>query len=402
MTVLPVAEHIYEVGAIHPDRELFDCLMPTPHGTTYNAYLIIGREKTALIDAADPAKTEILMNNLKDAGVEHLDYLITLHTEQDHSGSNQAVLNRYPMAQVVGNAKVRDMLATHLHYDPAKVLVVSEGDRLELGGKTLRFMMIPFAHWPDNTMAWLEEDRILFSSDLFGSHYATPKAFATSSAEQRLAAKSYYAEIMMPFRPQIAKYTARVRQLEPRLIAPAHGPIWYDPDMILGRYAKWTGNGVKRMVTIPYISMHDSTRTMVERLAVKLSARGLSIICRDLGNHPDSLTIETGHLMMDLVDAAALVMATPTVLGGPHPNMAYAALVTNAVRPKTRLMALIGSYGWATQVEKTMESLTGNLKAERLPSVLVQGLPRQDDLARLDALASELADRIHALPDLIE
>ncbi|MDW7657666.1 MAG: FprA family A-type flavoprotein [Bacillota bacterium] len=402
MTVLPVGEHIFEVGAGHPERELFDCLMPTPHGTTYNAYLIIGSDKTALIDAVDPVKTDVLMSNLKEAGVDRIDYLINLHTEQDHSGSNQAVLNRYPMAQVVGSAKVRDMLATHLHYDAGKVMVVSEGDRIELGGKTLQFMMIPFAHWPDNTMAWLEEDRILFSSDLFGSHYATPKAFATSSAEQRLAAKSYYAEIMMPFRAQIAKYTARTRQLGPRLIAPSHGPIWYDPDMILGRYEKWTGNGVKKLVTIPYISMHDSTRIMVERLAVKLSAQGLSIICRDLGSHPDSLTIETGHFIMDLVDAAGVVLATPTVLGGPHPNMAYAALIANAVRPKTRFMALIGSYGWATQVEKTMESLTGNIKAERLESVLANGLPTQDDLARLDALANELGSRIRNLPDLIE
>jgi flavorubredoxin len=402
MTVLPVGEHIFEVGAGHPERELFDCLMPTPHGTTYNAYLIVGSEKTALIDAVDPGKTEVLINNLKEAGIDRIDYLVTLHTEQDHSGSNQAVLNRYPMARVVGSAKVRDMLATHLHYDADKVMVVSEGDRIELGGKTLQFMMIPFAHWPDNTMVWLEEDRILFSSDLFGSHYATPKAFATSSAEQRLAAKAYYAEIMMPFRAQIARYTAKVRQLRPRLIAPAHGPIWYDPDMILGRYEKWTGNGVKKLVTIPYISMHDSTRIMVERLAVKLSAQGLSIICRDLGIHPDSLTIETGHFIMDLVDAAGVVMATPTVLGGPHPNMAYAALIANVVRPKTRFMALIGSYGWATQVEKTMESLTGNIKAERLGSVLVNGLPAQDDLARLDALAAELGSRISSLPDLID
>ncbi len=402
MTVLPIGDRIFEVGASHPDRQLFDCLMPTPHGTTYNAYLIEGSEKTALIDAVDPLKTDVLMNNLTEAGVEKIDYLITLHTEQDHSGSNAAVLNRYPMAQVVGSEKVREMLATHLNFDPAKVRVVKEGEKLSLGDKTLQFTLIPFAHWPDNTMVWLEEDRILFSSDLFGSHYATPKAFATSSAEQRVAAKAYYAEIMMPFRQQIMRYTARVRQLNPRLIAPAHGPVWYNPDMILSRYEKWTGDGVKRLVTIPYISMHDSTRLMVERLAVKLSAQGLSIICRDLGQQPDSLSLETGHFIMDLVDAAAVILATPTVLGGPHPNMAYAALIANAVRPKTRFMTLVGSFGWATQVEKVMESLTSSIKAERLNSVLVKGLPAAEDMARLDALAEDLGTRINALPNLIE
>ncbi|NLM77775.1 MAG: FprA family A-type flavoprotein [Ruminococcaceae bacterium] len=402
MPVLPVGERIYEVGASHPERQLFDCLMPTPHGTTYNAYLVMGSEKTALIDAVDPEKTDILLNNLKESGVTQIDYLITLHTEQDHSGSNTAVLSRYPMARVVGSEKIRDMLETHLHYDPGQVMVIKEGDKLDLGDRTLQFMMIPFAHWPDNMMVYLEEERILFSSDLFGSHYATPKMFATSSAEQRLAAKSYFAEIMMPFRAQISRYTAKVRQLKPRLIAPAHGPVWYDPDVILSRYERWTGDAVKKLVTIPYISMHDSTQVLVERLAVKLSAQGLSVVCRNLGNRPDSLTLETGHFIMDLVDAAAVVLATPTVLGGPHPNMAYAAMIANAVRPKTKFMAMVGSYGWATQAEKTLTALTGNIKAERLPTLLVKGLPTQDDLVKVDELASELGQRIQALPDLLE
>ena len=402
MTVLPIGKNIFEVGAVHADRELFDSLMPTPHGTTYNAYLVVGSEKTALIDAVDPLKTRVLLKNLSEAGVERIDYLITLHTEQDHSGSNDAVLKRYPMAQVGGKKTVRDMLETHLHFDASRVKVVEEGDQIDLGDKKLTFLMIPFAHWPDNTMVWVEEDRILFSSDLFGSHYSTDKAFATSSAEQRTAAKAYYAEIMMPFRGQIAKHTARTRALNPRLIAPAHGPVWYDPDMILSRYERWTGDGVKKLVTLPYISMHDSTRTMVERLAVKLSAQGLSIICRDLGSTPQSLSLETGHFIMDLVDAAAVILATPTVLGGPHPNMAYAALVANAVRPKTRFMALVGSYGWATQVEKVMAGLTSNLKAERLNTVLAKGLPSDADIEQLDALALDLSSRIKALPNLID
>ena len=402
MSVLAISDHVFEVGASHPDRELFDCLMPTPHGTTYNAYLVIGTEKTALIDAVDPEKTEILLKNLRDSGVDRIDYLINLHTEQDHSGSNAAVLRRFPMARLVANAKVREMMATHIHQNPDEVMLVGEGDRLELGGKTLRFMMIPFAHWPDNYMAYLEEDSILFSSDLFGSHYATSKAFSTSSTEQRMAAKAYYAEIMMPFRSHIAKYTARVRELAPRLIAPAHGPVWYDPEVVLSRYEKWTSDGVKKMVAIPYISMHDSTRVMIEHLAVKLSQLGISVVARDLGHRPDSLTIETGHYIMDLVDAAGVIMATPTVLGGPHPNMAYAALITNAVKPKTRFFALVGSYGWGTRVDETMASLTAGVKAERLPTVLVKGLPLAEDFARLDALAVDLAAKIKALPDLID
>lgn len=401
MSVLAIADHIYEVGAAHPERRLFDCLMPTPHGTTYNAYLIIGREKTALVDAVDPEKIDVLLKNLREAGVDRIDYLINLHTEQDHSGGDHAVLRRFPMAQVVATAKVKELMMTHIHMAEDRIKVVAEGEQLDLGGRTLIFTMIPFAHWPDNTMVWLEEERILFSSDLFGSHFSTQKAFSTSSSELQLAAKSYYSEIMMPFRTHIAKYTAKVRALNPRLIAPAHGPVWYDPDLILKKYEKWTGDGVKKLVTIPFVSMHDSTRVMVDELTVKLSMRGISVVCHDLGAAPESLTIETGHFINDLVDAAAVVFATPTLLGGPHPAVAYAALIANSMHPKAAYLGLIGSYGWGSKMVDVMNGLTSSIKAERLEPFLVKGLPVGEDLVRLSAYASNLADKILSIPELI-
>lgn len=217
-------DHIYCVGAEHPDRSLFDCLMPTPHGTTYNSYIIAGEDKTALIDAVDPDKTDVLMMNLREAGVAKLDYLVCLHTEQDHAGSIARVRQEWPDMRVVATAKVRDLLATHVHIPPSAVDVVAEGDVLDLGGRSLRFMPIPFAHWPDNTMAYCEAENVLFSSDLFGSHFALSGARDVSDEVLMEAARSYYSEIMMPFRTQIARYTARVRELSPRIIAPAHGP----------------------------------------------------------------------------------------------------------------------------------------------------------------------------------
>jgi len=172
-------------------------------------------------------------------------------------------LRRFPEAVVVANAKVKEMAMTHLHLPEEKILQIAEGDKLELGGKTLQFYMIPFAHWPDNTMAHLIEDNILFSSDLFGSHYSTPnKAFSTSSSDQVRAAKHYYAEIMMPYRTHVQNTLPRhVRLPHARLPRPM-GPIWFDPEVILSGYERWAGDNVKRLVTIPYISMHDSTRVI--------------------------------------------------------------------------------------------------------------------------------------------
>jgi flavorubredoxin len=402
MSVLAISNNVYEVGASHPDRQLFDCLMPTPYGTTYNAYLVVGKDKIALIDTVDPEKTDVLMRNLADSGITHLDYIVNLHTEQDHSGSTEAVLRRFPEATIIANAKVKEMMQTHLHTPADKFKVIAEGETLELGGKTLQFMMIPFAHWPDNYMAYLIEDKILFSSDLFGSHFSTTKAFSTNSSEQKRAAKNYYSEIMMPFRGHIAKYTAKVRQLGPKAIAPSHGPVWQDPETILSRYERWTSDSVKKMVTIPYVSMHDSTRVMVDRLAIRLAEHGLSVICRNLGEHPDSLAVETGHFITDLVDAAAVVIATSTVLGGPHPVSAYATLIANAMRPKAKFLAVIGSYGWGTKVNETIESMTGSMKVERLTPILVKGLPTEEELLKIDALADELAEKINSLTDIIK
>ena len=402
MPFLTIGENLFEVGAIHPDRVLFDCLMPTPHGTTYNAYLVVGQEKTALIDTVDPEKSSVLLSNLADTGIKRLDYIVSLHTEQDHSGSIDAVLRQFPEAVVVANAKVKEMALTHLHLPEEKIMLIAEGDKLELGGKTLQFTMIPFAHWPDNYMAHLLEDNILFSSDLFGSHYSFPnKAFSTSSSEQVRAAKHYYAEIMMPYRSHVAKYAAKVRQMGPRMIAPSHGPIWSDPKLVLDSYDRWAGDSVKPLVTVPYISMHDSTRVMVDRLAVKLAEHGLSVVCRNLGEDTDSMAVETSHFITDLVDAAGIVFASSTVLGGPHPAVAYAALVANAMRPKTKYAGLIGSFGWGTQITNVITLLTGNLKAERLDPILVKGLPREEDLQLIDAMAKDMADKIKALPNLV-
>jgi flavorubredoxin len=403
MPVRLIGKNILEVGAAHPDRQLFDCLMPTPHGTTYNSYLIAGGQKTALIDAVDPLKIDILLANLEEAGIDSIDYLISLHTEQDHAGGDEAFLRRFPMAKIVATAKVKELTISHLHIPPERFIVINEGDVLDLGGKTLRFMPIPFAHWPDNTMVYLAEERILFSSDLFGTHYAESGDIPVSPEDHVFHAKTYYAEIMAPFRqPRIARYTTQVKALNPALIAPAHGPVWNDPNLILSHYEQWTGDAVQKLVAIPYVSMHDSTRVMVSHLADALTERGLSVVCRDLGSRLDSLPVETGHLITDLVDAAAVIMATPSILGGPHPNVAYAAMIAAAMRPKTRFLGLIGSYGWGQRTEETMTALTANIKAERLETVLVKGLPRADDLARLDKLADTLTEKIRALPALID
>jgi len=400
MPSVAISENIFYVGAQHPDRRMFDCLMPTPHGTSYNSYLVSGTEKSALIDTVDPEFLAGYVRKLKSLEMNAPDYIVLLHTEQDHSGSVAELLKIYPNAKLVATSNVAKLMKTHMHIPSDQFQIMNEGDVLDLGGKSLTFYKIPFAHWPDNTMVYEKQSGILFSSDLFGSHYAFDKVFATDSHEIKDAARAYYAEIMMPFSQHVRKYAEKVIGLAPRMIASSHGPIWKDPSLILKKYMKWTGDKVNKTVVIPYVSMHGSSVVIMERLTWRLAGKGISVLCRNLGESPESLAIETGHVLNDLVMAAAVVFAIPTVLGGPHPAGAYCALVVNALHPKTRFVGLVGSYGWGTKIGEIFESLTSGMKkAEKLTPLLIEGLPTEADLVKVDEYADQLAAKILALGD---
>lgn len=398
MPAITISEDIQYVGVQHPDRKMFDCLMPTSHGTSYNSYFVRGKDKCALIDTVEEDFFDEYITKLKDLGSDSIDYIVILHTEQDHSGSVHKLLTYFPSARLVATSNVVKLMKTHHHIAEDRFQTVEEGDVLDLGGRTLTFMKIPFAHWPDNTMVYVKENGVLFSSDLFGSHYSFKRVFATDSYEIKAAALAYFAEIMMPFAPQVRKYTEKVVELKPRMIASAHGPVWNDPCLIINKYLSWTSDAVSKTVVIPYVSMHNSTSIMVDRLMCRLAGRGISVICRNLGDYPDSLAVESGHVMADLATAAAVVFGIPTVLGGPHPAAAYCAMLANALRPKTKFIGMIGSYGWGTKVSETFDALTaGFKKAERLAPILVEGLPTEEDLEKVDEFAEQLADKIMAL-----
>jgi flavorubredoxin len=379
--------NVYEVGAIDWDRRLFDELIPLPDGTSYNAYLIKGSEKTALLDTVDPTKTEVLARNLVSAGIDRVDYVVAHHAEQDHSGSIPDVLTIYPDAKVVVNQKCKDMLISHLRIDEDRFLTITDGQTLSLGDKTLQFMDIPWVHWPETFATHLVQDAILFPCDLFGSHLATSSLFVDDWPRVQEAAKRYYAEIMMPFRSYIRKHLARFAGMQIDMIAPSHGPVYDKPKQIIDVYAEWADDRVSNAVVLVYVSMHNSTRRMVDHLVWALMGLGITV-------RPFNVSrTDIGELAMAMVDAATLVVATPTVLIGPHPSAAYAVTLANALRPKTRFASIVCSYGWAGKAVEQLQSLMGNLKVELIEPVMVRGLPRDEDYLALDRLAEQILSR---------
>jgi len=236
-------------------------------------------------------------------------------------------------------------------------------------------------------VSYLKEDKILFTCDFFGSHIATTDMYVTDEGQVYEAAKRYFAEIMMPFRNIIKKNMEKISEYELDMIAPSHGPIYNKPDFIINAYEDWISDTPKNIVVIPYISMHGSTEKMVQHLVTALSKRGVKVHIFDLA------VTDIGKLAITLVDAATIVIGTPTVQVGPHPNVTYAVKLANLLRPKAKFVSVIASYGWGSKAIEQIAEMIPNLKVEIIEPVLVKGYPKENDFKELDKLADEISNK---------
>jgi flavorubredoxin len=385
MKNIQIRPGIDAVGAVDWDRRLFDALIPLPDGTSYNSYLVRGSGKTALVDTVDPAMDTVLTDNLDDLKVEQIDYVICNHAEQDHAGSIPIILDLYPEARVVCTPKCKGMLIDLLHLDDSVFMTVNDGDTLSLGDKTLEFIHAPWVHWPETMVTYAREDKVLFSCDFFGSHLAQSALYVQDEGQVYESAKRYFGEIMMAFRANIKKNMERLKGYAIDVIAPSHGPVYDRPEFILDAYKSWVYDEPRNVVLLPYVSMHGSTKDMVDHLVGALVERGVNVRQFDL------TVADPGKIAIALVDSATLVLATCTVLGGAHPLAANVVFLANALRPNLKFASVIGSFGWGG---RTIEQITGmltNIKPEVLPPVYIKGSPTEADFAALDALADAIA-----------
>lgn len=377
-----IKNSVYYCGLNDCERKIFDELIPLEHGTTYNSYLVKGSEKVALIDTMYPKKTDLYLKNLDENNITKVDYIIANHGEQDHSGSIPALLEKYPEAMVVTNAVCKNNIIEMLHVDESKIQVIKNDDELSLGDKTLRFMIAPGVHWPDTMFTYLVEDNLLCTCDFLGAHYTfkEDEIFAPDSKELEHSAKRYYAEIMMPFRGVCKKYTQQVKDLNPDMILPSHGPIYKNPKFILDLYADWTADEGKNLVLLPYVSMYGSTEEMIDYLVEKLNAKGIKTEKFDI------VTGDLGDLAMGLVDASAIILGSSMVLASPHPMAANVAYLANLLRPKAKIASFVGSYGWGGNLFGKLSEMLSGLKLDVIEPLLVKGKPKKDDFKKLDEM----------------
>jgi len=386
--VVEIRPGVYWVGVRDWGRRLFDGLIPLPRGTTYNAYIVKGREKVALVDTVNPGFEREMEGKVREVcDLGEIDFLVMNHAEPDHAGAIPFVMGRNKKVMLVTTKKGMEMASVFYGVPPERVRVVGDGETIELGGKTLRFLEAPFLHWPETMFTYLVEDKILFPCDFFGAH--TAYGLYDDEAEGLEAdAKRYFGEIMMPFRGMGRRALEKLNDLDIEIIAPSHGPIYRNPGRILDLYRSWTAGEAREKAVLVYVSMWGSTERMVRVMADTLIAEGVEVCSHNL---PIS---DVGELAKDLVDARAMVFGAPTVLGGMHPVGLYGLMLVKALKPPLKYAAVLSSYGWSgAAVKQALDALkwTG---IEVVGFVEVKGPPTEEDEREVRELAKLLAEKI--------
>lgn len=386
-----IKNNVFYCGLNDEDRVIFDELIPLEHGTSYNSYLVVGSEKTAIIDTMYPPKSDEYLKNLDENGITKVDYLIANHGEQDHSGTLPKLIEKYPDAKVVTNPTCKTNLMEMLFIPEDRIMTIKNEEELSLGDKTLKFIFAPNVHWPDTMFTLIKEDNLLCTCDFLGAHYTFDDVFAVPSEELEKSAKRYYAEIMMPFRVMCKKYTKMIKDMNVDMILPSHGPVHKNPDYILDLYTDWTSDLGKNLVLLPYVSMYGSTEDMIDYLKSELAKHGIESIKHDI------ITDDLGDLAMALVDGTTIVLGTSMVVAGPHPASVNIAYIASILKPKAKFASFVGSYGWGGNLFGILGDILTKLRLDVIEPVMVKGKPTTDDFKKLDDMVQSIVEKHKSL-----
>ncbi len=384
--VREIAPEVHWVGIKDWDRRMFDALIPLPWGTTYNSYLVLG-EKTALIDTVNPGFEHDFLRKIEQVtDVSSIDFLVMNHAEPDHAGSIPFIFGLNNKVTLVATEKGAKMAELYFRVPKERIKVVKDGEELDLGGKTLRFLEAPWLHWPETMFTYLVESQILFTCDFFGSH--TAYGFYDDESDELYSnSQRYFGEIMMPFRKQGERAIEKLSGLDISIIAPSHGPLHRHPERILEHYKKWTKGETKQKVIVAYVSMWSSTKSMVKTMVETLINEGVEVAQYDLASS------DLGNIAKDLVDSRSIVLGTPTVLGGLHPLAIYAATLVKALRPPLQYGVVLSSYGWGGGALKQAADMLAPTKIEVVGALEINGPPRDQDHEKIMEMARQLASK---------
>ena len=388
--VIELCKDVDWVGMPHPDLKVFDDLFPTHNGTTYNSYLVQGSEKTALIDTVKAPFADAFFTKVGEKiKPEEIDIVVVNHTEPDHSGSLGRLLEINPDITVYCTKAAENFLKQLLNRD-FNVHVVSDGEEVDLGGKTFRFILAPYLHWPDTMFTYLVEDKLLFSCDAFGAHYCPEKIFDDEIADFSYDFFFYFDCIMRPFKDKIREATAKIDGLDIEMVCPSHGPIRRSSGKgAISAYKRWAApppQGEKPRAVMAVLSSHGNTAGMADVVQKELENHGIEVTRFALSDMRDD------DFRNALEQADLFLVGTPTIQRDAPPQVWHALTLISSVTPKARLGAIFGSFGWSGEAVKMVEARLAGLKYKlATDSLSFRFTPTEENLAACRDFAEQMA-----------
>lgn len=344
-----ITDGVYWVGAVDWDVRNFHGYV-THRGTSYNAYLV-NAGKVALVDSVKEPFTETMMRHIESVvGFDDIDYIISNHAEPDHSGALKTIADAAPQAEIIASKRGKPTLQKY--YGSMDISTIDEKPKIDLGGKTLNFVAVPMAHWPDSMVTYIPEDKLLLSNDAFGQHFASNERFNDQVDQSKLwhEVTAYYANILMPLYRSVNQAIKNLAEAEIEIIAPSHGVIWRkNPLDIVKKYQEWVNGVTSNRVVIAYDTMWKSTKEMAYAIAEGVGSTGVETLVYNLTENHRSDVI-TGVL-----DAKAVLVGSPTLNNHVYPTVAGFLAYLRGLKPQNKIGAAFGSYGWAGGAKRFVE-----------------------------------------------
>lgn len=396
LDAVEIAPATHWIGALDPNLREFDIILKTANGTTYNSYCVRGTQGVAIIDTVKASHADEFFARLEQvARYDEITSIVLNHLEPDHSGALPELMRRAPQAKLYISAKGKLMLKALVKSIELEFTIVSTGDTIDLGGRTLRFINTPFLHWPDTQCTLVEEQAILFSGDVFGCHFCDPRLFNDQVGDFRFSFEYYYQHIMRPFREHVLEALELLEPLPLKLIAPAHGPILREaPLSYMQRYRQLAApllhnevGAANKSLLVFYISSYGNTARMAQAVGEGAeTVAGVRVSLYDLqagGNLP----------FVDLIEEAdGLAIGSPTINGDAVKPVWDLLSSLAVIKVSDKLGASFGSYGWSGEAISMVEDRLRGLKL-RVPikGVRARLIPTEDELESCRDLGRQLA-----------
>jgi flavorubredoxin len=387
MNSIELKKDLYWVGALDPSLRIFDIIMYTPYGTTYNSYVVKGTEKIAVFETVKEQFFDEYLERLRslDININKIDYIVVDHTEPDHAGSVGKLLELSPTAKIVGSAAAIKFMKNIANRDFDSI-IVGDGDYISLGNKTLKFISAPFLHWPDSIYTYVEEDKVLITCDSFGTHYCTNNIFndlVENEDNYYESLRYYYDCIMSPFKLHVLNALKKIENLSIDMICPGHGPVLREePLKIIELYRSWSIKLPKaddsNKVTIAYVSAYGYTEALAKKIAEGISSTGnFNIKLFDVIHHKQE------EILNELSSSEGIIFGSPTINSDLLPPIRNLLTELNPIIHGGKIAGAFGSYGWSGEAVPQIETRLKELRMKILsPGLKVVFKPSEEDLEK--------------------